>query len=1068
MRPVRITMDAFGSYNKLTKIDFTVPTQNLFLITGDTGAGKSMIFNAILFALYGLISYTSSVKDMVDVSCQYDGANKKSTVELVFTENGKEYTVIRTRRKKEADRSGAKAEDDASADTKNSFENTVRLILPDKSEITTITEANDKIKEIVGLSKEQFMRVSMLAQGDFMKLLNDSSDNKKEVFRNLFNTGIFDEIKETLQKKAKDSDTKVQTISKGCSSAAARIIVPEEYSRSPELNGMIERIMTDKKLNITDLESLLTELEALCKDLEKSVNEGTESFKEITQKRTEAQKELNTAETLMASFDSKKKAMDELNECQEHEEEIREKKDLAVRLSAAYEINRSFVFYDSVKKELDNNISELKKLSGSLPELREKKKAAQELEKQTKDALDKQNAEYALAKDRAEKSIALLDRIGENKDKADKVRSELNKSRDEAAQAQDKLSLLENQETEWTSRCEQLSNAPDALHECQKNKEALDGLSSNFKDTEALLNKCTGYDAKLKKLEAQYQNAFEEYNKIHGEYNKAFSAYLKAQAGFLAKKLKPGCECPVCGSKSHPNPCVLPENYETFSQERIDELNAQTENARSIKEELFGELNSTNKLKDEKQKQYDQAYDEFVQKLKEMFSDISDSLAPEQAKIILDEKSKLLQNELNAKNNDVKELKALQQELSNAASRKKTLRMDIEAANKQVTELEKNLSALEAETKSLEAQKSYASKEEARNALNEARQIFEKVRNDRDTARAQCDEAVQAENEASARIDDYNEKIPGKEAKCKEYKKAYDECMEKHELAEKDWQALTEKYSEKQIREFQDAVNEFETRKAAARNVIATADEAIKGRTEPDIKKLRSRAEEAEAAVTSANTRLNELKNSLAADHNVLDELNSGAKQRAAAVKECGILNNLYDRISGKNTKGRIDIETFAQRYYMERILRSANKRFLEMSGGQYELRIAKTDSLGNSKKAGLDLVAYSNITGKEREVRTLSGGESFMAALALSFGLADTIQAQSMAVHSEIMFIDEGFGSLGDQSLDQAIRVIRQMAGGSTLIGIISHISELKNSIDNQLVITKDNSGSHAKWVIN
>lgn len=162
-----------------------------------------------------------------------------------------------------------------------------------------------------------------------------------------------------------------------------------------------------------------------------------------------------------------------------------------------------------------------------------------------------------------------------------------------------------------------------------------------------------------------------------------------------------------------------------------------------------------------------------------------------------------------------------------------------------------------------------------------------------------------------------------------------------------------------------------------------------------------------------------------------------------------------------------MDIETFVQRYYLQKILHRANARFLEMSAGQFELRLVGEEQAGKGRNRGLDLMVYSNVTGREREVRTLSGGESFMAALSLALGMADQIQESSAAINLDVMFIDEGFGSLDEHSRGQAVRVLQQMAGGSKMIGIISHVTELKQEIEDQLLVTKDGEGSHVRWQV-
>ena len=178
-------------------------------------------------------------------------------------------------------------------------------------------------------------------------------------------------------------------------------------------------------------------------------------------------------------------------------------------------------------------------------------------------------------------------------------------------------------------------------------------------------------------------------------------------------------------------------------------------------------------------------------------------------------------------------------------------------------------------------------------------------------------------------------------------------------------------------------------------------------------------------------------------------------------------LDTLYKLISGNVTGSRMDLETYVQRYYLEKILYAANHRLYDMSAGQFELQMYELEEAGEGTNKGLDLMVYSTVTRKVREVRTLSGGESFMAALSLALGMADQIQEASAAINLDIMFIDEGFGSLDEHSRNQAIKVLQEMAGSSRLIGIISHVTELKHEIEDQLIVTRDETGSHVTWQI-
>ena len=255
--------------------------------------------------------------------------------------------------------------------------------------------------------------------------------------------------------------------------------------------------------------------------------------------------------------------------------------------------------------------------------------------------------------------------------------------------------------------------------------------------------------------------------------------------------------------------------------------------------------------------------------------------------------------------------------------------------------------------------------------------------------------------------------------------------------------------------------------KAAAIAQKNAAAETIGDAQKPDLAKIKAEKEAAETAYQSAEKRYSQLKSDYKDNQEIFVALSARMEKRQEVIKEHARIDALYRMTSGNVSGSRMDLETFVQRYYLERILYAANRRFQEMSAGQFELRMYDLKKAGEGKNRGLDLMVYSTVTGKEREVRTLSGGESFMAALSLALGMADQIQQSSAAINLDMMFIDEGFGSLDEHSRNQAVRVLQEMAEGSRLIGIISHVSELKQEIEDQLIVTKDENGSHVKWQI-
>ena len=345
-------------------------------------------------------------------------------------------------------------------------------------------------------------------------------------------------------------------------------------------------------------------------------------------------------------------------------------------------------------------------------------------------------------------------------------------------------------------------------------------------------------------------------------------------------------------------------------------------------------------------------------------------------------------------------------------------------------------------------------KEEVRQQEQSYKDCLEKAR-----------KAKSAADNARALIERYEEELPEYRKEAEERQGEYEKLL--GEDPENRWKSLTAAYERKDAEALQKEEASFRENKAAAAASRKTAEEAIAGRPKPDLSGLEEAAGAAEKRLAAVQEELTALQEMLRADREALKKLGQTMDERKKTVEEYQKVERLHNLLAGKVSGSRMDIETFAQRYYLERILDAANYRFREMSAGQFELRMVDLDKAGEGKNRGLDLMVYSTVTGREREVRTLSGGESFMAALSLALGMADQIREKSSAIHLDVMFIDEGFGSLDDHSREQAVKVLMRMAGGERLIGIISHVTELKQEIENQLIVEKGDEGSTVRWQI-
>ena len=316
-------------------------------------------------------------------------------------------------------------------------------------------------------------------------------------------------------------------------------------------------------------------------------------------------------------------------------------------------------------------------------------------------------------------------------------------------------------------------------------------------------------------------------------------------------------------------------------------------------------------------------------------------------------------------------------------------------------------------------------------------------------------------------IDRWSREIPRRDRTAAGYEQDYRQALQDAGIEEAEWKELTERFDSKAEQELQESIRSWQQTLNQAQGRFDSAREALAGRPRPDLDKAREELFAAEDTLSSLLDVSSGLQSILTSCQQALRALRPMQQKRLQMVRRDSRLDHLQRMLSGKISGSRMDLETFVQRWYLGRILDMANRRLWDMSAGQYALRMVDEVDAGRGRNRGLDLMVYSTVTGKVREVRTLSGGESFMAALSLALGMADEIRMSSPSVSLDMMFIDEGFGSLDDHSRDQAVRVLEEMAGGSRLIGIISHVSELKSQIEDQLIVTKDEKGSHARWQI-
>lgn len=1070
MRPLKLKMQAFGSYGRETVIDFTKPEQNLFLITGDTGAGKTTIFDAIVFALYGEASSTSNKKEGVVLQSQYAELNIEPYVEMEFMEGEERYTVRRVPRHLKTVTRGA-----AKGKGTREITGSVTLFMPDGTEYPS-KETNAKLQEITGLTKSQFMQVAMIAQGEFMELLRAKSDDKKKIFRKLFNTEMYEQIVNELGNRKRNMEREIAVIRTRCQSETARIKFSgdkaEEKNPGDDEISFCEKRLEELKKRVSDGEIVvmpeLTEvLERYLVILDNQLKKAQKLYEDAAEIRDKKRDIYIEAQQLQSLFIQRKQTEEELEEYRKQSFEMENKEKLAGSVSDAWEIKTFYDFWKAGQEDAERVRTAFETQTERLPGLMEEEEGMIQEEQKKQKELETVQEEYTRTLEKAEKAIQLFGQIKETKKKMDMGKELLEKARIKEEADKKAFEVLENREKALRDRSEQLADAGEKLAVCQSQMKEINGMTADLKALSSIYKEQKTYEKKIEELKEKYKEARASYEKKHGEYEKKRQDFLDAQAGFLASELMEGMPCPVCGSTEHPRPCVMKKEHSEFTREGMDLLEKETEKLRAEQENLSAEVKSNTDLRDVKKQDFDESFNRLKNRMRENIQALPEEFSPGQGQELIRQWMKEVQENGIKYQRDWEELQSVQKQMKDLEEEKPAVRKQMEISAEQVREAGIAYESAKAEFQSYSFSSDFESEEAAKKAEAEAARKKERFTEDYNIARAAREKAGTERSNTETLIKKYRAELPAAEAEEEKRKKNYESMAEGKEMAESQWKSLTDIYEKQMTEQLRKEVQVFREGKKAAEGKAQSLTAAIGNRKPPVMADIQKETEDAEHRLKSAESLRDQIR-SVYKDNKEADHILSPMLQeRQKLVEEHGRIDHLYRLVSGNVSGSRMDLETYVQRYYLEKILYAANRRFRDMSAGQFELRMYNLEKAGEGKNRGLDLMVYSAVTGKEREVRTLSGGESFMAALALALGMADQIQESSAAINLDMMFIDEGFGSLDEHSRNQAVKVLLEMAEGSKLIGIISHVTELKQEIEDQLIVIKDESGSHVKWQI-
>ena len=1026
MLPKKIIMENFGPFVH-EEVDFDEMTEApLFLISGKTGAGKTTIFDAITFALYGDAS--GGVRSSNEIRSSFAEPTEETRVQFIFEHQGRKYSIERWPKQTLAKKNG-KGET-----TKNQK---VQLsIFNDKGQeaetYTKVDAVNEVIYQILNLQKDQFRQIVMLPQGEFRTFLNANSTEKEAVLRSLFGTSFYRQFTENLKLQKCELEKSVSEM-------------------TTRIDQLFQQVLAEK--GVTYEESLNLAREYLLLEEQELLKSQTE-LAEKQAKQKALQQQLQRAKELSESFRQEQETRQQL---QKIEADLPHQEEKKKQLVHGRELEKIRPTYDRIQELVKQQIQQTDEATENQQRAAELEQQYSECQKQTTD-FEQQSAEWQTKEQQLQSLNALLPLVKQKEqlmkqkteltDKQAKQQERLSEIIQQIKVHEEKIKLLEtkqNTEKMWQDRrYEELQFQQTVTHLQQSAKDIFDQQEEE-----------EDQQIKLAQLVEKASRTSNQLTSEVADYKKLKSQWASAEIARLSMDLLPGEPCPVCGSKEHPNPAQHAElTTDNLGQLQValETLEARIKQLELIREQAEAQYEVGIKTFDQLQEDRSaaqKAQEEQINTLQATFADyyqLEVEADLSELVIFLRERQKETDERLAEINESKQTLLDLKAEIDNNQAKKLESETSLNVVKGELQTLEGRLSSIEEQTKEWQL------------PTLEAHIV-----------------------ELQGKIDEYHTHLQAHQALVKELEQQHIRLQENHKLLAKQQQETAENLQKFQtslqqqlteadlaleqlvaapvdLSRLEQEITEFDQQLLLLKDRQSRLAEVIKDQEKPELDELQTLVTSCEAEVTQFQQQHYAKESQLQQQRTLIEKIEGLQAQSKEQLDELNQMLQLYQTMNGDNPQ-KISLERYVLQWYLAEVLQCANQQLNQLTKGRYRFELKQ--ETGRSKgNTGLEINVYDDNAGATRSSHTLSGGESFIAALSLALGLAEVIQSQAGGVAIEALFIDEGFGSLDEEALEMAMEALESIENAGRMIGIISHVRELKERIPQQIIVETSGTG--------